>query len=66
MAALLHDIGLGHLIGMKYSGTGEFKFMGLLGVVGHEKIGAQILRKAGFSEKVRYEINRLYYFKLVL
>ena len=54
MAALLHDIG--HLVGMKYTGTGQFQFMSLLGVVGHEQIGARILRRVGFSEKARNQL----------
>ena len=46
VGALLHDIG--HLIGMKYN----LSAMESCGTLGHENIGAEILRKIGFNEVV--------------
>ena len=46
LAAFLHDIG--HICTAAYVGNG----MGGLGIINHEKIGAQFLRKRGFSERI--------------
>lgn len=45
--ALLHDIG--HLLGMKFGGHPR---MAEFGVAGHENIGAELLRRLHFKEKV--------------
>jgi putative nucleotidyltransferase with HDIG domain len=46
LAAFLHDIG--HICVAAYAGNS----MGDFGIVNHEKIGAQFLRKRGFSERI--------------
>ena len=48
LAAFFHDIG--HLCGHLYGQAGEG--MGGYGVVSHERIGADYLRRAGFSERM--------------
>ncbi|MBE8591420.1 HD domain-containing protein [Pseudomonas sp. MAFF 301449] len=48
LAAFFHDIG--HLCGHLYGQAGEG--MGGYGVVSHERLGADYLRRAGFSERM--------------
>lgn len=53
LAALFHDIG--HLIGMEAISGGDrtqYKQMNGCGIMNHENIGAEFLRKAGFSRGV--------------
>ena len=58
LGALLHDIG--HMIGMEAMSSGnetQYKQMDGCGVMNHENIGAEYVRKAGFSQGV-VEIRR--------
>lgn len=53
LGALLHDVG--HMIGMEAMSSGnetQYKQMDGCGVMDHENIGAEYLRKAGFSRGV--------------